>query len=127
MAFFALLSSTAASLRSFSLALSSPSRLILSNPPRPSSGLGLLAVVWRAILLATELEVADDVDENSGIWRVCSLPYMDEGLLKRVCLEMNAEGGDDSNASAADRFIPVDTVVNSGAGTSFDMGGDDDG
>jgi hypothetical protein len=63
----------------------------------------------------TELELADDVDENSGICNVCNLPYKDAGLLKRVCWGMKAEDGSEANTSEAVRFIPVD-VVNSGMG-----------
>jgi hypothetical protein len=73
----------------------------------------------------TELELADDVDGNSGICRVCNLPYKDAGLLKRFCWGMKAEEGGDANASAAVRFVPVD-VVNSETGM-FRVGVGDEG
>lgn len=77
-------------------------------------------LVCRAALLATELELPDDVDENAGICRLCSLPYMDAGLLKRFCCEIKVEGGGDANASAAVRLVPVDVRFSSDTGMLFD-------
>lgn len=67
-----------------------------------------MLVLCRAILLATELELTDDVDENSGV--LCNLPNKDVGLLKQVCWGMRAEDGGEVNASEAVHFIPVDVV-----------------